>query len=171
MAKACQDHIDDTGILGIIGHTGDDGSSPYDRMKRYGQWGIWAAENISYRSDTAEDIVMQLYIDDGVASRGHRHNLMDEKAAVTGVATGEHSIYDIMACITYAGSYDDNTGSDLPSTISSTAQIFVEIVDLCSQAEFHIHESLMEPIEYVITDYEQFYSLDFIQIEPPNCTY
>ena len=127
MAKACQDHIDDTGILGITGHTGNDGSSPYNRMDRYGQWGIWAAENISYRSNTGEDIVMQLYIDDGVPSRGHRHNLMDENAAVTGVATGWHLIYDIMACITYAGSYDDNTGSDSSITISSTAEIIIDI--------------------------------------------
>ena len=70
---------------------------------------------------------MQLYIDDGVPSRGHRHNLMDENAAVTGVATGWHLIYDIMACITYAGSYDDNTGSDSSITISSTAEIIIDI--------------------------------------------
>lgn len=48
MARACEDHVNDTGAQGLTGHTGTDGSSPYERMNRYGMWGTYAAENISY---------------------------------------------------------------------------------------------------------------------------
>ena len=108
MAHACQDHIDQMGEAGLTGHTGQDGSSPYQRMDRYGSWNRWAAENISYGSTTGVDVVMQLFVDDGVRSRGHRNNLFSKHGAVTGAFSGSHGKYDSMSCITYAGIYDNN---------------------------------------------------------------
>ena len=51
-------------------------------------WG--AAENISYGKETALGIVLQLLIDDGVASRGHRKNLFGESLGTVGVACDTH---------------------------------------------------------------------------------
>ena len=48
MAMACTDHVNDTGPVGQTGHTGTDGSKFGERLNRYGQWGLSAAENISY---------------------------------------------------------------------------------------------------------------------------
>ena len=58
MARACEDHVNDTGAQGLTGHSGTDGSSPYERMDRYGSWGRSAAENISYGSNSGIDVVM-----------------------------------------------------------------------------------------------------------------
>ena len=58
MAMACTDHVYDTGPLGLTGHTGSDGSKFTDRLNRYGQWGLSAAENISYGQQTGLDVVM-----------------------------------------------------------------------------------------------------------------
>ena len=77
-------------------------------MDRYGTWNRWAAENTSYGFDSAMDIVMQLLVDDGVSSRGHRKNLFSEYGTVTGVASGYHAKFAHMSCITYAGSYENN---------------------------------------------------------------
>ena len=140
MAMACSDHVDDLGPTGQTGHTGTDGSKFSERLNRYGQWGMSAAENISYRANTGVDIVMQLLIDDGVSSRGHRTNLMNPNSRFSGVASGYHDRYDQMTCITYAGSYQDNQVQ--PTPLTSVATVFGEIVDRCSQAQINIDASL-----------------------------
>ena len=71
---------------------------------------------------------MQLLIDDGVSSRGHRTNLMSKASNLSGVASGPHALYDGMTCVTYAGSYDDDSRiSTTSSSMTATAEIFIEV--------------------------------------------
>jgi len=46
--KAAKDHIQDMGPSGATGHTGTDGSSPFERMERYTKLEGSSGENISY---------------------------------------------------------------------------------------------------------------------------
>ena len=107
LSQAAKDHVADTGPKGIVGHDGTNGSSMSNRIERYGTWGGGASENISYGYNTAREIVLQLLIDDGVVSRGHRRNIMNKSSRYVGVAVGTHSVYRYMCVQDFAVEYTD----------------------------------------------------------------
>ena len=73
----------------ILGHNSSNGGSPWARMDKYGRWGGRVGENLSYGASSGMNAVIQLYIDDGVLSRGHRKNLTNPHFKVMGAAAGE----------------------------------------------------------------------------------
>jgi uncharacterized protein YkwD len=92
-----------------MGHKGPDGSDPWDRMRRYGTWQRKVAENISYGSDNARDIVMQQVIDDGVHDRGHRTNLFNLKFHFVGIGCDSHVRYGNVCVIDFAQGYSEKS--------------------------------------------------------------
>lgn len=102
MTRAARDHVEDTGPEGIIGHVGSDASTFDERISRYVIWESLIGENISYGEGSAREIVIQLLVDDGVASRGHRDNLLTESFEYIGVAIGRHSGFDHICVMDFA---------------------------------------------------------------------
>ncbi|MBD2579145.1 CAP domain-containing protein [Oscillatoria sp. FACHB-1406] len=115
MSQAAKDHVNDIGSRGIIGHYGSDGSQFSDRLGRYGASSGAIGENISYGVTTAEAIVMQLIVDDGVVGRFHRENIFYNDFSATGVACGLHRRYEELCTIVYSADYRDTIASAPPT--------------------------------------------------------
>jgi len=91
--KAARDHAKDLGKGGKTGHVGTDGSDLSQRIKRYGTWKSGISENCSYGFDDPLAIMLQLLIDDGVPSRGHRMNILAPGMRYIGTSIQPHAKY------------------------------------------------------------------------------
>ena len=105
LALASRELAKEQGATENIGHIGNFGSTMSERIERYGEWSGTIAENISYGFREPRDIVAQLLIDDGVASRGHRENLLNPALRYVGISIGSHRRYRDMCVMDFAGGY------------------------------------------------------------------
>jgi|GEM_PF-6545440 len=74
--EAAKKHGEDCKKRGFTAHTGSDGSSPLERIAEACN-NIKGNENIVGGEKSARVLVIQLLIDDGISSRGHRYNMLD----------------------------------------------------------------------------------------------
>ena len=102
IARAAKSHANDQRD-GALGHSGSNGSSPLERVSGFDVETSGVGENIAYGPETAQDVVMNLIVDDGVADRGHRINLFQAKWTMAGAGCGPHSGYGSVCVIDYAG--------------------------------------------------------------------
>ncbi len=105
LASASDDLVADQQKNGGIGHIARNGSTPQKRIEKYGEWDICSAEDITYGSFEARQIVIFLLIDDGVADRAHRKNILNPCFRFAGVSYGTHPNYKSICVIDYAGDY------------------------------------------------------------------
>jgi uncharacterized protein YkwD len=92
---------DEQARTGAIGH----GGSLPARIARCGIPGLsGAGEDVAYGQHSAQRIVASLVIDDGVSSRGHRHNILDGNFNLAGASIASHPVYGAVCVIDFAGS-------------------------------------------------------------------
>ena len=103
LSAAALEHVADQGAAGKVGHDGPAGEAFDARIRRHGVAADLAAENIAYGPSRAYDVVRELIIDSGVASRGHRRNLFHDGLQSAGVACGPHRDYGAMCVMDFAG--------------------------------------------------------------------
>ncbi len=104
LTRAAADHARDQSQSGATGHRGSDGTSVAERVARYGSWQTCIGEVIAYGFGTGAEVVSQLLIDDGVASRGHRTNLLRPQFRHVGIAAAPHPNLRHVVVIALAGS-------------------------------------------------------------------
>jgi uncharacterized protein YkwD len=110
MSEAAEDHVRDQAPRGLMNHRGTDGSMAWDRVSRYGDWKKKISENMTFGPMTAHDVVAALLIDDGIADRGHRKNVLDPDVHLVGVACGTHKTFRVMCDMVQAGGFVDKDG-------------------------------------------------------------
>ena len=107
LSRAARDHVQDQGRIGAMSHLGTDSSTPATRMNRYGRWDVSAGESVALGTNPAREVVLQLLIDDGVKSRGHRKTLLNPGYTVAGAACGPHKGYEQICVIDFAARYSE----------------------------------------------------------------
>ena len=113
MSRAARDHVLDLGPEGNIGHFGTDGSSPGERLQRYGKPVGWVAENIGFGDADGRNMVMILLVDDGVPDRGHRKKMLSGQYQQVGIACGAHKVYRHMCVIDFAEKFVEKVVTSL----------------------------------------------------------
>ena len=101
ISQACKDHVDDIGPKGLTTHEGSNGSNIGLRIEKYCEWDGVVAENLDFGFKKAENILLNMIIDDGVKERFQRLNLFNPDFNLVGIAVGPHKDYGICVCIGY----------------------------------------------------------------------
>lgn len=102
LVQSARDHAESSAAANTTGHQGADGSNLDQRISRYADWVGGISENLYYGRDDAEEFVVQLLIDRGVAGRGHRRNILNAKMAAAGVAVRRHPRYGSICVMDFA---------------------------------------------------------------------
>jgi len=112
LGLAAEDHVADIGYTGVVSHSSSDGSCAADRVSRYGRFRS-TAESLWYGSAKADarTIVLDLIVDDGVASRGHRLCVCNPIWEVVGVAYGPHSTFGTMSAMEFAAGWSPDAAA------------------------------------------------------------
>jgi uncharacterized protein YkwD len=105
LARAARLHAQDIGPRGALEHVGRDGSTLSQRLNRLGTWHGLIAENIGTLEEDPRQVVIQLLVDDGVPSRGHRHNLFNPDLHQAGAGSAPHREYRVVTVIDYADGF------------------------------------------------------------------
>jgi uncharacterized protein YkwD len=92
LSKSAAYHAKDMGITGMTGHDSSDGTECFVRIHKYVRRG-YMGENCSYGYGDAVGIVLQLLIDDGIASLGHRKAILSPNFKRVGLSIKPHKVY------------------------------------------------------------------------------
>jgi hypothetical protein len=107
LSKAAKDHAMDIGKNNLHGHEGSDGSILSDRIERYTEWDESCAESIDLGFKTADNIILNLLIDDGSSGRNQRINLFSTNYKFIGIGCACHKTYNHCSVFVYSKALRD----------------------------------------------------------------
>lgn len=105
--KAAKDHAVDIGKNGLIGHEGSNGNLLADRIEKYCEWDDLCAENLDFGFKNADNIILNMLIDDGSPERNQRANLFSETFNYIGIGCSGHTKYNHCSVIVFAKALRD----------------------------------------------------------------
>merc|ERR1719463_893199 len=105
IGRACQKHLADLQDNDFCSHIGTDGSTPEERLQKYGEHREQCGENIVFGMKHPKEIIYQMLIDDGVPERGHRANLLNMDFHFVGGAFGRHASAETAAVVVFVDAF------------------------------------------------------------------
>ena len=118
LSQACKDHAKDIGSKGLSSHEGSDGNGLSERIEKYIEWDGAVAENLDFCYKFAENIVMNLIVDDGSKEKHQRFNLFNPDFKFAGVGCDAHKTFKICTVCNYAQGIHA-IGEEPPDVINS----------------------------------------------------
>lgn len=114
----CKEHAKDLGNKGLSTHEGSDGNGLCERIEKYVEWDGAIAENLEFCYKLAENIVINLIVDDGSKEKHQRYNLFNPEFIYAGVGCDSHKTFKICTVCNYAQGLHA-IGEEPPDVISS----------------------------------------------------
>lgn len=108
LSRAARDHVRDQGPSGETGHRGTTGSTLQQRLLRHGLPLSAFGEVITYSLEAPRMTAIQLLVDDGVPTRGHRLAIFNPDFHAAGAATGPHKVFEAMTVVDLADGFKEN---------------------------------------------------------------
>ena len=124
LSNAAKDHAIDIGSKGLSSHEGSDGNGICERVEKYIEWDGAIAENLDFCYKFAENIVMNLIIDDGSKEKHQRSHLFNKDFNFCGVGCDKHKSFKICSVIIYAKGLH-SIGEEPPDIVNSV-QDYIE---------------------------------------------
>ena len=118
LSQACKDHAKDLGSKGLSSHESSDGNGLSERIEKYIEWDGAIAENLDFCYKFAENIVMNLIVDDGSKEKHQRFNLFNPDFKFAGVGCDAHKTFKICTVCNYAQGIHA-IGEEPPDVINS----------------------------------------------------
>ena len=91
--EAASFHAEDMGRTGMTGHSSSDGTDTFVRLNRFVTSRGGMAENCQYGPDKPIDVLMNLMIDQGIPSLGHRKTILNCTYNFIGISQRKHLSY------------------------------------------------------------------------------
>ena len=107
LSKAAKDHAKDIGENSLTGHDGSKGSMLSDRIERYIEWDDLCAENIDLGFKVADNIILNILIDDGADERNQRINLFSTSYKYIGIGCAMHKSFNHCSVFVYVKTLRD----------------------------------------------------------------
>ena len=104
----CIDHVNDTGKTGSKSHENSKGIDLNERVQKVGGTTGSLGENLSFGYTDAKEIVLELLIDVGFKTRGHRYNILNKDFQMMGAYSGPHANTETMSCMIYTWDFIDS---------------------------------------------------------------
>ena len=124
LSKAAKDHANDIGSKELSSHEGSDGNGICERVEKYIEWDGAIAENLDFCYKFAENIVMNLIIDDGSKEKHQRSHLFNKDFNFCGVGCDKHKSFKICSVIVYAKGL--HAIGDEPPDVVNSVQDYIE---------------------------------------------
>lgn len=121
--KIADVHAADLSATGTFSHKGSDGSTPIDRVNRFGSFSGYTGEAITTYSESARIIIINWLIDDGNKRRGHRKILLEPSLTVAGVSAKQNAKTGFYCVLVAAADYAEKGAAiATPVKTAPTAQ-------------------------------------------------